>query len=36
MMLEFYAKTTNYWPALLQVGLPLVVLYRGTDYLIFE
>jgi hypothetical protein len=35
-MSEFYSKTTNYWQALLRVGLPFIVLYRGTDYLIFR
>jgi hypothetical protein len=35
-MHEFYAKTTNYWQAVLRVGLPFVVLYRGADYLIFR
>jgi len=35
-MHEFYAKTTNYWQALVRVGLPFIVLYRGTDYLIFR
>jgi hypothetical protein len=31
-----YTKTTNYWQAVLRVGLPFIVLYRGTDYLIFR
>ncbi len=35
-MVEFYKKTTNYWQAVLRVGLPIIALYRGTDYLIFR
>lgn len=35
-MREFYARTTNYGQALLCVGLPFIILYRGTDYLIFR
>lgn len=34
-MVEFYKKTTNYWQALLRVGLPVISLYRATQYLIF-
>ena len=36
MMVEFYTKTTNYWQAVLRVGLPIIALYRATDYLIFR
>ena len=35
-MVEFYKETTNYWQAVLRVGLPIIALYRGTHYLIFR
>jgi hypothetical protein len=35
-MADFYKKTTNYWQAVLRVGLPIIALYRGADYLIFR
>jgi hypothetical protein len=35
-MADFYKKTTNYWQAVLRVGLPIIALYRGTHYLIFR
>jgi hypothetical protein len=34
-MVDFYKKTTNYWQAVLRVGLPIVVLYRVIHYAIF-
>lgn len=33
--LDFYKKTTNYWQAVLRVGLPVTGFYRATQYLIF-
>ncbi len=35
-MLEFYRRTTNFWQVLFRVGVPLVVLYRVSDYLTFS
>lgn len=32
---EFYKKTTNYWQAVLRVGLPIISFYRATQYVIF-
>ncbi len=32
---EFYKKTTNYWQAVLRVGLPIITLYRASHYLAF-
>jgi hypothetical protein len=29
-------RWSNYWQSLLRVGVPFVILYRGTDYLIFR
>jgi hypothetical protein len=30
------SRWTNYWQSVLRFGLPFIVLYRGTDYLIFR
>lgn len=32
---EFYKKTTSYWQAVLRVGVPIIIAYRATNYLIF-
>ncbi len=29
-------KCANYWQSVLRFGLPLVILYRGTDYALFR
>jgi hypothetical protein len=29
-------KCTNYWQSVLRFGLPVVILYRGTDYVGFH
>jgi hypothetical protein len=34
--LQLFEKTTRFWQAFLRVGLPMTVMYRGTDYLIFS
>jgi hypothetical protein len=33
--LEFYKKTASFGQAFCRVGLPFILVYRGTDYLIF-
>jgi hypothetical protein len=34
-VLKLFEKTTSFWQAFFRIGLPFVVVYRGTDYLIF-
>ena len=34
-MSYFYKKTTNYWQAVIRVGLPIILLYRITHYAMF-
>jgi hypothetical protein len=35
-LINLYTKTTNYWQAVIRIGLPVILLYRTTDYLIFR
>jgi len=34
-MTDFYKKTTNYWQAVIRVGVPMIVMYRVIHYLTF-
>jgi hypothetical protein len=34
-MTDFYKKTTKFWPAVVRVGLPIILLYRVIDYVVF-